>query len=392
MLLLFLQQNIGLTADLNQNTEASQNETSGYASLRSLQNQGSDGSNANRLSAIALLKSRVKLDHDMLAIQFRPLLAHTTNSGVDETSAYVDELYWEHRFSPSSFTFLGRRKIVNGVAIGRNPSDFFNQSKIQDRTLNDEDRRAETEGDNMVGWTYFGHSYNIQSLLAVPTADSNRIRAMLQVNSSLNFLSTDVSFIAYYADRPSLGMNLSTVLGEKTTVYAETVLRKGRDRQSPVLSVNDVVIGAVDDANRWIADLVVGSQYTTGIGITLTAEYWLNDNGFSNKEYAGIANSLTSGQGNPRLAGNFLSTPGLRKNSAFVRIGDIPLFDALKGEITWIHNLDDSSNFLRGAVNWDIGKADSFRIGVDGFLGSQLSEYGSSKINRRFFLIYKKYF
>lgn len=392
MLLLCLQQNIGLTADLNQNTEASQIETSGYASLRSLQNQGSDRSNTNRLSATALLKSRVKLDHDMLAIQFRPLLAHTTNSGVGETSAYVDELYWEHRFSASSFTFLGRRKIVNGVAIGRNPSDFFNQSKIHDRTLNDEDRRAETEGDNMVGWTYFGHSYNIQSLLATPTADSKRIRAMLQVNSSLNSLSTDVSFIAYYADRPSLGMNLSTVLGEKTTVYAETALRKGRDRQSPVLSVNDVVIGAVDDANRWITDLVVGSQYTTGIGITLTAEYWLNDNGFSNKEFAGIANSLTSGQGNPRLAGNFLSTLGLRKNSAFVRIGDIPLFDALKGEITWIHNLDDSSNFLRGAVNWDIGKTDSFRIGVDGFLGSQLSEYDSSKINRRFFLTYKKYF
>jgi hypothetical protein len=289
-----------------------------------------------------------------------------SNSDVGETSAYVDELYWEHRFSPSSFTFLGRRKIVNGVAIGRNPSDFFNQSKTQDRTLNDEDRRAETEGDNIVGGSYFGRSYSIPSLLAAPAGDSKRIRAMLQVNSNLNSLSTDVSFIAYYADRPSQGMNLSTVLGENTTIYTETALRKGRDRQRPVLSVNDVVIDAVDDTNRWIADVVVGGQYTTGIGITLTAEYWRNNNGFSDKEYVGIANSLTSGQGNPRLAGSLLSTPGLRKNSAFVRIGDIQLLDTLKGEITWIRNMDDSSNFLRGAVNWDIGKADSFRIGLIG--------------------------
>lgn len=392
LLLLSIQQNISLAADLNQNTEAPQIETSGYISLRSLQNENSDGSNTNLLSGTALLKSKLKLDRDLLAIQLRPSLTHATNTGVGETSAYVDELYWEHRLSPSSFTFLGRRKIVNGVAIGRNPSDFFNQSKTQDRTLNDEDRRAETEGDNMVGWSYFGPSYSIQSLLAAPERDSNRIRSMLQVNSSLNSLSTDVSFIVFYADRPSLGMNISTVMGEKTTLYVETALRKGRDRQSPVLSTNNVVIGAVKDDDQWVTDVVIGGQYTMGSGITLTAEYWRNNNGFSDKEYAGIANSLASGQGNPRLAGTLLGTPGLRRNSAFVRIGDIPLFDALKGEMTWIHNLDDSSNFLRGAVNLDIGKADSLRIGIDGFFGSQLSEYGSSKINRRLFLIYKRYF
>ncbi len=378
--------------DLNPNAEASKIETSGYASLRFLQNQSSNSSNTNILSATALLRSRVNLDHDTLAFQLRPLLDYTNNSGIGNTSVYVDELYWEHRFSASSFTFLGRRKIVNGVAMGRNPTDFFNQNKTQNRTLNDEDRRAETEGDNMVGWSYFGRTFNIQSLIATPSPDSKRIRTMLQINSSLNSLSTDVSFSAYYADRLSLGMSLSTVLGEKTTVYAEAALRKGRDRKSPVLSANDVVIGAVDDSSRWITDFVLGGQYTTDNGITLTTEYWRNNNGFSHKEYTGIANSLTSGKGNPRLAGSLLSTPGLRKNSTFVRIGDVQLTDTLKGEVAWIHNLDDSSNFLRAAVNWDVGKTDSLRIGVDGFSGSKLSEYGSSKINKRFFLAYKKYF
>ncbi len=390
LLLLFLQQNIGLAAAFNQGTEAPQLENSGYASLRAL--HSSHESSSNRLSATALLKSRLKLDGGMLAIQLRPLLAHTSNPGVGETSAYVDELYWEHRFSKLSFTFLGRRKIVNGVAIGRNPSDFFNQRKTQDRTLNDETRRAETEGDNMLGWSYFGQSYSLQSLLVAPTADSKRIRAMLQVNSSLNSISTDASLIAYYADRPSLGMNLSTVLGENTIFYTETALRKGRDRQRPVLSANGVVIGMVDDKSRWLADFVIGGQYTTGSGITLTTEYWRNNNGFSDKEYAGIANPLTSGPDRPHWAGNLLSIPGLRKNSAFARIGDIPLLEKLKGEITWIRNLDDSSNFLRATVNGDIGKADSWRIGIDRLYGSKLSEYGSSKIYQRIFFIYKRHF
>jgi hypothetical protein len=392
LLFLIFKQNIGLTAGSNLSAEASQIENSGYISLRSLQNENSDGSNTNLLSGNALLKSKLKLDNDLLKIQLRPLLTHATNTSFSEASAYVDELYWERRLSPSSFTFLGRRKIVNGVAIGRNPLDFFNQSKNQDRTLTDDDRRAEIEGDEMIGWSYFGQSYSLQSLLVAPDSDSKRIRAMLQVNGNLNSLSTDISFIAYYANRPSLGMNLSTVLGENVTAYAEAGLRKGRDRQSPLLSRNDVVVGVAEDANRWIADVVIGGLYTTGGGITLTAEYWRNNNGFSDMEYAGIANSLTSGQGNPRLAGTLLSTPGLRKNSAFVRIGDIPLFDALKCEITLIRNVDDSSSFVRGAGNWDISKADSLRIGIDRFYGSKLSEYGSSKIDGRIFLIYKRFF
>ena len=392
-LLFCFQQNIGQAADFSQHTETFQIDYSGYLSLRSLQNESDDESNTNYLTATALFKSQVKFDHDLLAIQLRPLLTHTTNPDISETSGYVDELYWEHRFSASTFTFLGRQKIVNGVAIGRNPSDFFNQGKTKDRTLNDEDRRAETEGDDILGWSYFGQSYSIQSLLATPTGDSKHVRAMLQENNNLSSLSTDVSFTLYYADNPSLGINLATVFGENTTGYAEFSLRYGRDRQCPVLSINDVVIGTEDDAKRWFDDVVIGSQYTTGIGTTITIEYWRNNHGFSDEEYTKIENSLVSGQGNPGIAKSLLTTSNqLRKNYLFVKVGDIPLLDTLKGEITWIGNLDDSSNFLRCALNWDIGKADSLRIGFDEFWGSQLSEYGSKNITSRFFLIYKKYF
>jgi len=392
MLWFFLQPTLGLSEDLRQGTQAWQIETSGYIGLRLLHHEGSSRGHTNPLTATALLKAHVKSDHDVLALQWRPTLVHAMNSGSSKASADVDEWYWEHRLSPVSFTFLGRRKIVNGVALGRNPSDFLNQHKPQDRILNDADRRAETIGDNMAGWSYFGQSYSIQSLLATPTGTSKRVRAMLQVNGNLNALSTDVSFIAYYADRPALGLNLSSVLGESTLLYTEAALRKGRDRQTPVLSTNGAVIGVMQDDKRWIADVVIGSQYTLGNGTTLTAEYWRNDNGFSNQEHAGIANTLTRVSGNPGLAGKLLSAPGLRRHSAFIRIGNIPLLDEAKGEITWIHNLDDSSRLLRSVVHWDIGEANSFRIGLDWFSGTPLSEYGASRIDKRVFLTYKRYF
>jgi len=215
---------------------------------------------------------------------------------------------------------------------------------------------------------------------------------MLQVNINLNSLATDLSFLAYYADHPSFGMNISTLSGENITVYAEAAMRRGRDRKSPVQSSNAVVIDSVDDANKWIADTVIGGQYTTDNGITLAAEYWRNNNGFSESEYTGIFRTLTTNQGNPYLAGNLLNSSSLRRNYSFFRIGDIPFSNKLKGEFTWVHNLDDSSNFLRCTVNFDVGKFDSFRIGVDGYSGSKFTEFGSSKINRRAFIIYKRNF
>jgi len=391
-LLLCLQQSVGIAANLHDDTQAPDVQTSGYLSLRALQNSSKNSGHSRGLTVTALLKSRAKYDHDLLQMQWRPSLTYTTPPTTRKTSAVVDTLFWEHRLSPVSFIFLGRRKIVNGVAIGRNPSDFFNQNKPQDRTLRDDDRRAEVKGDEMAGWSYFGQSYSIQSLVARPAEGSRRMRAMLQANRNLDSLSTDISFIAYYADRPALGLNISSALGDSTTFYIETGLRKGRDRQIPLLSTDDILTGTVAHRKHWFADIVAGGQYTMANGTTLGAEYWRNNHGFSNREYAGIAKSLRTGQGNPHLAASLVGTPGLRRNSILMRLDNIPLPDAAKGEITWIRNMDDASLLLHATVHWDISEIDSLRFGVDHFSGTPLSEYGASRINKRFFLVYQRYF
>ena len=365
-------------------------ENSGYLSARGLYNE-SRAADSSQLSALGLFKSRLKWDDDTLALQLRPAASYSDPSRHGTADVNTDALYWEHRFSPVSFIFAGRRKIVNGVALGRNPSDFFNLGKTQDNTLTDEDRRAEIRGDDMAGWSYFGPSYSIQSTLAAPARGSRRARAMAQWNGNLSALASDVSLSAYYADRPGLGLNLSSVIGDKITAYAEAAWRKGRDRQNPVLSATGAVVAVADAERRWIADWVAGGQYTTDSGVSLNAEYWRNGNGFSGAEQAGIANALNTGQGNPPLAGSLLATPGLRKNSVFFRIANLPLSETLKGEITGIHDLDDGSGLVRAAANWEVGKADSLRAGFDRFSGARWSEYGASGIRWRMFVVYKKY-
>jgi len=337
-----------------------------------------------------MLKSRAKYGQNSLKVQVRPVLMRTRHSGSNKLSVAVDELYWERQLSAVSFVFLGRKKIVNGVAVGRNPSNFFDENKAQDRLLNDADRRAEIPGDDMVGLSYFGRSYTIQSLVSLPEKDSKRVRALLQLNSSLGIFSTDV--IAYYAKRPALGLNISTVLGENTILYAETAVRKGRDRLAPVLSGNGTRIDFMPDNRRWISDFVIGAQYTMPDGINLSAEYWRNNNGFAEEEFARIFRSLTFGQGSPRVAGALLGTRYLRRNSAFFRVADIPLHETVKGEMTWIRNIDDGSRVLRGILHWDMSEADSLRIGMDWLSGAKLSEYGSAKVNKRVFLHYKRHF
>lgn len=342
-------------------------------------------------SATALLGARWKDGPDSLVFQLRPVVSQGAPAGGRDAVAHLDEFFWERGLSPRLFVFAGKRKIINGVGIGRNPSNFFVQGKPQDRTLSDEDRRAEIEGDTMVGAAFFGPSYSLLSVMAARTEPGTPLRALLQANATLDAWAADISLTAYHAERPALGMNISLAAGEKTTWYVEAALRKGRDRPAPEVSASGFVIGAMPQDRDWIGELVLGGQYTTTGGITLNAEYWRNSNGYAGRELAAIGNSLSAGQGDTPLAAKMLAVPGLRQNSVFLRLSGIALRDSIKGEMTWIRSLDDSSGLWRGALVWDVGSAESLRLGIDHLAGSRFSEYGASKFDWRVFIQYKKH-
>ncbi|NOT89869.1 MAG: hypothetical protein HOP03_17080 [Lysobacter sp.] len=365
---------------------------SGYVGLRALHDIQGHGNSASRGSIVAVVKGKLDLDDSTLALQLRPEFARSSQSDDRVAQVHVDELNWEMEITTSAFVFAGRKRIVNGVALGRNPSDFLNLGKPEDRTLADEDRRAEKKGDDLVGVSYFGPTYSLQGAVASAEEGGRRIRAFLQLTGRLDRLTTDYSVIGYYADNPGLGLNLSTAIGDKMTAYAEIAVRKDRDRRKPFRDAQNALAGTTGDRRRWFPDLVIGGQYTSERGQTFTAEYWRNANGYSDSEFSGMERSLLTGQGNVPLAASLIGTPSLRREKMFFRISDMKLKENLQLEATMIFSLDDRSRFLRGALIWDVAEADSIKAGVDRFTGSEFSEYGVNPVDTRLFVIYKRYF
>lgn len=367
-------------------------DLSGYASVRARHDLEDHGDSASRGTVVAVIRANLDLDGGKLAAQLRPEFVRSSRSHDRVAQVRVDEANWEKEIAASSFLFAGRKRIVNGVALGRNPTDFLNLDKPEDRTLADEDRRAEKKGDDLVGWSHFGPAYSVQAAVVSPEDGSDRVRALVQLTGRIDAVSTDYSLIGYYAENPGVGFNLSTVIGDKTTAYAEMAVRRDRDRPRPVADAHGALIGTTVDRDGWFADIVVGGQYTSDPGWTFTAEYWRNANGYSDAEFSGIERSLRTGLGNPGLAGSLIATPDLRREKIFLRISDVKLRENVELETTMIYGLGDHSRFVRGALIWDVAEADSIKAGVDTLSGSEFSEYGASPVDTRIFLIYKRYF
>ncbi len=365
---------------------------SGYVSLRALHDLLGHGNTASQGSVVAVVKGKLDLEDSTLAMQLRPEFVRSSQSDDRVARVRVDELNWEMEISTSAFLFAGRKRIVNGVALGKNPSDFLNLDKPEDRTLADEDRRAEKKGDDLVGWSYFGRKYSLHGAVASAADGGRRVRAFLQLTGRLDRMTTDYSIIGYYADNPGLGVNLSTAIGDKMTAYAEIAVHMDRDRGKPLPDAQSALAGTTEDRRSWFPDAVIGGQYTSELGQTFTAEYWMNANGYSDAEFSSVERSLRTGLGNVPLAANLIGTPSLRREKMFFRISDVKLKENLELEATMIYNMDDRSRFLRGAVIWDVAEADSIKAGVDSFSGSEFSEYGVNPVDTRLFVIYKRYF
>jgi len=367
-------------------------QLSGYLSARAQHDLEDRGRSASRASVVGLLRAKQDRGDTSLALQLRPQLARSSRAQERIARLHVDELTLERQLSPSSFVFAGRKRIVNGVALGRNPTDFLNLDKPEDRTLADDDRRAEKQGDDLVGWSYFGAAYSVQAA-AIRAADgSGRTRALLQLAGRLDAVATDYSIIGYYADSPGLGLNASAAVGDRVTAYAEIAVRERRDRQRPVSDPRGMLAGTAEDARRWFSDIVVGAQYTSDPGQTYTLEYWRNANGYSDSEFSALERSLRTGQGSAQTAGRLIATPYLRQEKLFARASGIELGGNVELEATAIYGLDDRSAFARCALIWDVSQSDSIKAGVDALFGPRFSEYAASPVDTRVFLIYKRYF
>jgi len=262
--------------------------TSGYFSLRGLRVDKKNTGRENSLVGMGLLKSHLKENNISVIAHSRLILENIGNSQIHKAILNVDELYGDFRVAQNFFAYIGKRKIVNGVAFGRNPTDFLNFKKQQNRTLSDEDRRAEMAGDAMLGGAYFHDFGSVQWSLLKPSQGSQRMRAFLQINQNMDYFSTDLSAALYYTENPGIGINVSSVASDDVTLYAEMAFRKKRDRKAPTFLKDKTVFGFREDDRNWVTNAVAGGQYTAPNGVFFTFEYWRNKNGYSREEMSEI--------------------------------------------------------------------------------------------------------
>lgn len=364
---------------------------------------------ASRQRAVGLMRGKLVTGDATLQTQIRPEFRHDFG-GADDGGAgrvHLDEAYLRLAATGQLFVELGKRQIVNGVGLGFNPTDYWAEHKAIDRTVDDETRRAEREGDVVAGVSYYVEGGSIQGYLAprLPgRLQSEPTRYMLGITRTLSDLDADATLTAYGGDRPALGANLSATLGDALVTYMETSFRRGRDRAEVGAAGTGAgtVYGIGTDEERMFVNALGGAQYTFGNGVNVNVEYFRNGEGYSGAEMDRIsalrAASLPRGSQAAVLGAlqartrGLLSSQNLRRHYAFLRVSNIALGQSTALQLTTIRNLDDRSQFFRAVATVTLTDQDLVQAFGDVFHGRRQSEYGMNAAAARFLLLYRHHF
>jgi hypothetical protein len=214
-----------------------------------------------------------------------------------------------------TYVDCGRINLKSGVALGFNPTDFFRTRAVveplsADPTVLREDRL----GTLMVRAQSFGPWGSLSmafapSLYAPTPIDSNTALASFnpsldRTNAASRFLAKDSFDLAESASSEVLvfrkgaqtlfGENLTLVLGQKVTAYAEWAAGRRADlivdalrygRMTGTLPAGVGTLLPTDPTERFRSELSVGISYTTDRKVTFNLEYWLNQTGFARSDW-----------------------------------------------------------------------------------------------------------
>ena len=303
---------------------------------------------------------------------------------------HVDELHAEYAATPVHFLYGGRRHIVHGRSLGVNPLDIAIDPVNLDKALDSERRRAEIEGQDMLGFeSLLGDRFTLTGYWTPAE------RALLAGAFTMPEWNADLTVLAFDDDeRPGAGLSLSRTLGEALLAYADVTVRRGRDRtviraDRGSESAAGAFVLEEGDASRYFAQSSVGLGYTLDSGATFNLEYYFDANGYSDREWGGITGLIADNDGNrdderlrERATGNLLRLSGhlrlltLRRHYGFFRAQHPGLFGRdLAAELTVLHNLADRTGSLGMRLEREMGP-DVF-LGVAGHwrYGDDLDEF-----------------
>jgi hypothetical protein len=384
--------------------------------------------NAAKFYNVLVVNARASTERHAIVAQVRPYHDMRFDPASDHYSRVsVDELYWEARVTDYITTVLGRKRIVNGVALGYNPTDFLSHDKlVTSSNLEDSERRSERTGDNLVGVSKFFEDATLSAFLLFPSSFSrnDHLRGLAQFSQRLEKLQTDYTLLAYYDDSLQLGLNISSTLTNSITGYFEMAVSQNRGRRiidtskggNPYRS-SALALGSYQNALtgedyppdyrrafKWERkssalelnqyDAVIGMQYTHESGIGLNVEYWRSNMAYSQREFDAIWDNVELGRISEDDAEDMLTANNnVQRDKLFVRISGISLIDDVLGlEQTNILGLNDQSLYSRTSLVWQVNDSSTARLNINHLNGDRRSEFGMAPYEWQIFSSFKYQF
>ena len=302
---------------------------------------------------------------------------------------HVDELYAEYALTPEHFLYAGRRNIVHGRSLGVNPLDVAVDPIELDRSKDTGRRRSEIEGQDMLGFeSLLGGRFTLAGYWTPGE------RTLLAGVFTLPEWKSDLTLLAFDDERPGMGLSFSRTFGEAVLVYADAVVRRGRDR--PAIRADrgpgadpGTFLAEAGDRGRLFPRTSLGASYTLESGASFNLEHYFDANGYSSGEWDEITGLIAENDANRRAGrfgglpdGNLLRLSGqlgrftLRRHYGLLRAHHPRLFGLdLAAEMNVFHGLADRSGSV--GLRLERGMGPNLVVGIEGryLYGEDLDEF-----------------
>lgn len=356
---------------------------------------------------------KVNSEKTKIVTQFRP----TIQSDEEDTEFdfFTDDAYFDVNPAKEYFVYIGKRNLPTGVAFGANPTDFLGETKVEDFTKREEERRIERAGNYLIGVDAFFKNTTLSAIYAPEIDDwqDEENRALLKVNYFAESINTDTSLHLFDGEIPGIGFDLSSTISDSLILYTESALRWGSNKKEINIlnygddnTPRDYEITDPDDSDDIYPHIVVGGSYTFGNGTNLILEYIYNDRGYNSEEWDDIIDFLKYNhdayknkffsdlaKGNlARANEDIIKFREMRKNYLFLRISDSKMIENTDVQIVFQLNADDMSYLIFPSIDYKVGTNTIIGLSSTMFFGEDDSEFGLMFWEADVSLIIKYYF
>lgn len=330
------------------------------------------------------------LEQGRLRLSGKSRFSGLTGSDDPVADVTADEVYAELRISDQLFGYFGRRNVAFGQSYGLNPVDIYNQPLKENRLYPSDKSRDDTVGVDLTGFDFLTNSGDTFKIFYAPELDRlnedfTEDNWYLSYSTFLEASGIDVTTSAFWGERPGVGLSGSVAVGNKTVLYADGTLRRGREKNT--LQSSTLIDGfafASDGDDKLYAYVTLGAGYTFENGLSVNLEYTFDGAGYSQDEWDDFDESITlassmSGSLASRARGQIntaLRHHSLRRNYAFLRMAQDDLLDLnLEGELTLLHGMDDQSGRVGVRLEKEVAEGASIGVFASHRYGKENTEF-----------------